>query len=331
MEPLKLKAAFQDYIWGGTRLREEFGKESDLERLAESWELSCHPAGPAVIMNSVNKGLTLKEYLEQDWAVRVGEGAARFSTFPVLIKLIDACQDLSVQVQPDDRYAREHEGGENGKTECWYIVDCEEGAALAYGFNRELTKEEFRASIQNGTLLDVVQLMPVNKGDVFFIEPGTLHAIGAGILIAEIQQNSNITYRVYDYDRVGLDGKPRELHIDKAVDVTKTWPAPPRRRRPLMQFEGYSADVIADCQFFTTTELPIAITTAKGFSHELSTSVPPRQEPKCEIGCPFNASLSSKNPMKFQVGSFSLILLIKQATSRPKPPAPKIAISFIFF
>ena len=257
MEPLKLKAAFQDYIWGGTRLREEFGKESDLERLAESWELSCHPAGPAVIMNSVNKGLTLKEYLEQDWAVRVGEGAARFSTFPVLIKLIDACQDLSVQVHPDDRYAREHEGGENGKTECWYIVDCEEGAALAYGFNRELTKEEFRASIQNGTLLDVVQLMPVNKGDVFFIEPGTLHAIGAGILIAEIQQNSNITYRVYDYDRVGLDGKPRELQIDKAVDVTKTWPAPPRRRRPLMQFEGYSADVIADCQFFTTTELRI--------------------------------------------------------------------------
>ena len=257
MEPLKLKAAFQDYIWGGTRLREEFGKESDLERLAESWELSCHPAGPAVIMNSVNKGLTLKEYLEQDWAVRVGEGAARFSTFPVLIKLIDACQDLSVQVHPDDRYAREHEGGENGKTECWYIVDCEEGAALAYGFNRELTKEEFRASIQNGTLLDVVQLMPVNKGDVFFIEPGTLHAIGAGILIAEIQQNSNITYRVYDYDRVGVDGKPRELHIDKAVDVTKTWPAPPRRRRPLMQFEGYSADVIADCQFFTTTELRI--------------------------------------------------------------------------
>lgn len=257
MEPLKLKAAFQDYIWGGTRLRDEFGKESDLERLAESWELSCHPAGPAVIMNSVNKGLTLKEYLEQDWAARVGEGAARFSTFPVLIKLIDACQDLSVQVHPDDRYAREHEGGENGKTECWYIVDCEEGAALAYGFNRELTKEEFRASIQNGTLLDVVQLMPVNKGDVFFIEPGTLHAIGAGILIAEIQQNSNITYRVYDYDRVGADGKPRELHIDKAVDVTKTWPAPPRRRRPLMQFEGYSADVIADCQFFTTTELHI--------------------------------------------------------------------------
>ena len=141
MEPLKLKPAIQDYIWGGTRLRDEFGKESDLERLAESWELSCHPAGQAVIMNSVNKGLTLKEYLEQDWIARVGEGSARFSTFPVLIKLIDADQDLSVQVHPDDRYAREHENGENGKTECWYIVDCEEGAALAYGLNRELTTQ----------------------------------------------------------------------------------------------------------------------------------------------------------------------------------------------
>lgn len=257
MEPLKLRPAFQDYIWGGTRLRDEFGKDCDFERVAESWELSCHPAGAAVIANSVSKGMTLKEYLEQDWAARVGEGAARFSTFPVLIKLIDACQDLSVQVHPDDAYARANENGENGKTECWYIVDCEEGAALAYGFNREMTKEGFRASIENGTLLDFVQLVPVHKGDVFFIEAGTLHAIGAGILIAEIQQNSNITYRVYDYDRVGADGKPRELHIDKAVDVTKTWAAPPRRKRPPQEFDGYSAAVIADCPYFTTTELQI--------------------------------------------------------------------------
>ena len=257
MEPLKLKAAFQNYIWGGTKLREEFGKNSDLERIAESWELSCHSSGLATVMNGVNKGITLKAYLEQDWAARVGEGAARFSAFPVLIKLIDACQDLSVQVHPDDAYAREHENGENGKTECWYIVDCEEGAALAYGFNRELTKEEFRASIQNGTLLDYVQLVPVHKGDVFFIEAGTLHAIGAGILIAEIQQSSNLTYRVYDYDRVDDNGFPRELHIDKAVDVTKTWPAPPRRRRPVTEFEGYSTAVIADCPSFTTTELRI--------------------------------------------------------------------------
>jgi len=257
MEPLKLKPAFQDYIWGGTRLRDEFGKDSDLERIAESWELSCHSAGRSTIANSISKGMTLQEYLDQDWAARVGEGAASFSAFPVLIKLIDAQQDLSVQVHPDDRYAKEHENGESGKTECWYIVDCEEGAALAYGFNRELTKEEFRAHIQDGTLLDYVRLVPVRKGDVFFIEAGTLHAIGAGILIAEIQQNSNITYRVYDYERVGADGKPRELHIDKAVDVTKTWSAPPRVKRPPQKMEGHESTLLADCPYFTTWELHI--------------------------------------------------------------------------
>lgn len=257
MEPLKLLPAFQDYIWGGTRLRDEFKKPCDYERVAESWELSCHPSGLATIVNSVNKGMSLKAYLEQDWANRVGEGAAKYSTFPVLIKLIDARQDLSVQVHPDDCYAHEHENGENGKTECWYIVDCEKGAALAYGFSRALTKEEFRAHIQDGTLLDYVRLVPVHKGDVFFIEAGTLHAIGAGILIAEIQQNSNVTYRVYDYDRVGADGKPRELHIDKAVDVTKTWVAPPNRKRPPVEQEGYSSTVIADCTYFTTWEIQV--------------------------------------------------------------------------
>ena len=254
MEPLKLKPAFQNYIWGGTRLRDEFGKESDLERIAESWELSCHPAGACKIVNGSCKGMTLKEYLEQDWAARVGTGAASFSSFPVLIKLIDACQDLSVQVHPDDRYAREHEGGENGKTECWYVVDCEEGAALAYGFSRELSREEFRAHILDGTLLDYVRLVPVHKGDVFFIEAGTLHAIGAGILMAEIQQNSNITYRIYDYERVDDEGKPRELHIEKAVDVTKTWAAPPRMKRPPVQQEGFSSVTIADCPYFSTVE-----------------------------------------------------------------------------
>lgn len=257
MEPLKLKPAFQDYLWGGTRLRDEFKKPCDFERIAESWELSCHPDGLAIIANGINKGMTLKDYLEQDWKNRAGEGVAASTSFPVLIKLIDACQDLSVQVHPDDHYARVHENGENGKTECWYIVDCEEGATLAYGFNRELTREEFRARIQDGSILDYVRLVPVHKGDVFFIEPGTLHAIGSGILIAEIQQSSNITYRVFDYNRVDKDGNPRQLHIDKAVDVTKTWAAPPRIKRPPVQMEGYTTNTIADCPYFTTKELNI--------------------------------------------------------------------------
>ena len=257
MEPLKLKPAFQDYIWGGDKLRTDFGKESTLDRIAESWELSCHPAGLSTISTSLYRGKTLQDYLEQDWAARVGEGAAKYSVFPVLIKLIDAQQDLSVQVHPDDRYAREHENGASGKTECWYVVDCEDGAALAYGFSRELTKEEFRTHIQDGTLLDYVRLVPVKKGDVFFIEAGTLHAIGAGVVIAEIQQNSNLTYRVYDYERVDDDGNPRELHIDKAVDVTKTWAAPPRMKRPPQQMDGFTSTLLADCPYFTTWELNI--------------------------------------------------------------------------
>ena len=257
MEPLKLSPAFKDYIWGGTRLRDELKKECDFDRIAESWELSCHPDGLCIISGTAKKGMTLKEYLEEDWITRVGQGAADLSSFPVLIKLIDANEDLSVQVHPDDRYAYEHENGENGKTECWYIVDCEEGAALAYGFNRELTQEEFRAHILDVTLLDYVRLVPVHKGDMFYIEAGTLHAIGAGILVAEIQESSNLTYRIYDYERVDKDGNPRELHIDKAVDVTKTWPAPPRMKRPPQQMDGYEITQIADCPHFTSWEVHV--------------------------------------------------------------------------
>ena len=227
MEPLKLKPAFQDYIWGGDKLRTDFGKESTLDRIAESWELSCHPAGLSTISTSLYRGKTLQDYLEQDWAARVGEGAAKYSVFPVLIKLIDAQQDLSVQVHPDDRYAREHENGASGKTECWYVVDCEDGAALAYGFSRELTKEEFRTHIQDGTLLDYVRLVPVKKGDVFFIEAGTLHAIGAGVVIAEIQQNSNLTYRVYDYERVDDDGNRQGGGCDEDMGCAAAHEASP--------------------------------------------------------------------------------------------------------
>ena len=144
-------------------------------------------------------------------------------SFPVLIKLIDAKDNLSIQVHPYDEYAQRVEH-EQGKTEAWYVIDCEEGAELIYGFKKEISSQEFEERIMNNTLLDVVNSVPVKKGDLFFIESGTLHAIGKGILLAEVQQNSNSTYRVYDYGRVGADGKPRELHIKKAVDVTSCTP-----------------------------------------------------------------------------------------------------------
>ena len=156
------------------------------------------------------------------WGKEVlGAKAAGFTYFPILIKLIDAKDRLSVQVHPDDEYALAHEG-EYGKTEMWYVVDCDEGAQLIYGFNQDISQGEFLERINNNNLSPVCNYVPVKKGDVFFIEAGTMHAIGKGILIAEVQQNSNTTYRVSDYGRLGADGKPRQLHIKQAIEVTKT-------------------------------------------------------------------------------------------------------------
>lgn len=256
MYPMKLIPPVKDYIWGGTKLREEFGKESELERLAESWELSCHKDGMSIIENGSFAGMTLKEFLDKN-PEAMGTNCKRFEYFPVLIKLIDACDNLSVQVHPDNEYAQRVEG-EYGKTEMWYIVDCDEGASLIYGFKDEISKEDFRKAIEENTLLDKVNTVPVKKGDVFFIKSGTLHAIGKGILIAEIQQNSNTTYRVYDYGRVGADGRPRELHIEKAIDVTELKPAPEQRVFPSVKLKGKSSGtvmtILADCDYFTAAK-----------------------------------------------------------------------------
>lgn len=220
MYPLLLKAPMKDYIWGGTKLKTDFGFETDKDVAAEAWLLSCHKDGMNTVLNGEHKGKTINEVLEIWGGKALGKNAADFSCFPILIKFIDAKQSLSVQVHPDDEYALTVEG-EYGKTEMWYIVDCEEGAELIYGFKSEISKEEFECRIRDNTLMEVCNSVPVEKGDVFFITAGTLHAIGAGILIAEVQQNSNSTYRVYDFGRLGVDGKPRELHIDKALEVTK--------------------------------------------------------------------------------------------------------------
>lgn len=216
---IKLKSVIKDYIWGGTRLRDEFGKSSDCERLAESWELSCHPDGLSVIDGGRFDGMTLDEFLRRD-PKAMTRNCADYKEFPILIKLIDARDNLSVQVHPDNDYARKVEG-DNGKTEMWYVLDCEPDSSIICGFKEKITKSQFRRSIEDNTFMEKLNVVPVKKGDVFLIEPGTLHAIGKGILIAEIQQSSNVTYRVYDYGRVGNDGKPRMLHIGKALDVTK--------------------------------------------------------------------------------------------------------------
>lgn len=250
--PMKLEAPLKDYLWGGTRLKDEYGKKTNLDKVAESWELACHKDGKSKIVNGEAAGLFLEDWLAgQDKSV-LGTNAASFSYFPLLIKLIDAKGDLSVQVHPDNDYAMRVEG-EYGKTEMWYIVDCEPGASLLYGFKEKISKEEFERRIADNTLLEVCNRVPVKKGDVFFIDSGTLHAIGKGILICEIQQNSNTTYRIYDYGRVGKDGKPRELHVKKAIDVTKLEP-PTKPTTALAKIDiipGLDMKLLAECEYFT--------------------------------------------------------------------------------
>lgn len=217
--PVKLSPTFKDYIWGGERLKKEFNKNSDMVPLAESWELSAHKDGQSVVACGEHAGLSLAEYIEKIGAEALGENCSKYDYFPLLIKLIDAKNDLSVQVHPCDSYALEHEG-EYGKTEMWYILDCDEGACLYYGFSRSVTHEEYANAIKEDRLCELLNKVKVKKGDVFFIPAGTVHAIGAGILICEIQQNSNTTYRVYDYGRRDKNGNTRPLHIEKALEVS---------------------------------------------------------------------------------------------------------------
>lgn len=245
MSVLKLKPSGKDYLWGGRRLIKEYNKESDKEVLAETWELSCHPDGPSTIVNGPYAGKTLQQYIDIKGKEVLGTNCRRFRDFPILIKFIDAKDNLSIQVHPDNRYALKNEG-QYGKTEMWYVMDAGANAFLYYGFKREVSMEELEQRIKNDTLLEVLHAVPVQKGDVLFIESGTIHAIGKDILIAEIQQNSNVTYRVYDYGRVGKDGKKRDLHIEKALAVTK--------RVPMVKDQS-SYPHIADCDYFTVDKL----------------------------------------------------------------------------
>ena len=248
---LKLNPIFKDYIWGGDKLKELYHKSSDLANIAESWELSTHKDGQCVIAEGEYTGETLSSYIKKKGKEVLGENCSTDEGLPILIKLIDAKDNLSVQVHPDDTYAVKNEG-DLGKTEMWYILEAEKDAQLIYGFKKDITKEDFKQYITDNTLTDVLNAVNVQKGDVFFINPGTMHAIGKGIMIAEIQQSSNVTYRVYDYGRVGADGKPRELHVEKAIEVTTLEKAEkPRVQYSFEDCEGYSKATLAACSYFT--------------------------------------------------------------------------------
>lgn len=212
MKIQKLYPVCKDYLWGGTKLKEKYGKVTDCDPCAESWELSFHKDGKTLI----GGGATLEDSVT---ALELGTNACDFSFFPVLIKFIDAQGDLSVQVHPSDDYALKNENS-FGKTEMWYIVEADEGAGLYLGFKRDVTREEYEQAIKENRLTELLNFYPVKAGECYFIPSGTIHAIGSGCLICEIQQNSNLTYRVYDYGRRDKNGNTRELHIDKALLVT---------------------------------------------------------------------------------------------------------------
>ena len=216
MEIIRLKPVFKSMIWGGNKLREEFSYTYDMDNAGECWGISAHPNGDCTVVGGAYDGMKLSELYEQHKELF---GDAGWDVFPLLTKIIDAKTDLSIQVHPDDAYAKLNENGSLGKTECWYILDAESDTTIVIGHNAT-SSEEVANMIHDRKWKDLIREIPVKKGDFFQINPGTVHAIKGGTLILETQQNSDITYRVYDYDRLS-DGKPRPLHIEKSIDVIK--------------------------------------------------------------------------------------------------------------
>ncbi len=218
--PLKFNPIYIEKIWGGNKLKTVLNKDIPNDRIGESWEISAVQDHISIVKNGKLAQNNIQELIEVFMGELVGDNIYfKYGIeFPVLVKFIDANQNLSVQVHPSDSFAK-HRHYAYGKTEMWYVIDAEPGAKVVMGFKEDMSKEKLLDALESKRLVDYLNFVEVNKGDVFFIPPGRVHALGKGILIAEIEQTSDITYRLYDWDRVGLDGKPRPLHIDLAIDV----------------------------------------------------------------------------------------------------------------
>ena len=249
--PFLLKPSGKDYLWGGSRLNDEFGKGIDLSPLAETWECSTHPDGDSFVQGGAWDGYTLARVLRErpDY---LGTRHAGTRELPILIKFIDAKRDLSVQVHPSDEYAAVHENGQRGKTEMWYVLDAAKDARIVYGLSRNCREEEIRTALESGSLMNYLNTVPARKDDLFFIQAGTIHAIGAGTLVAEIQENSNLTYRLYDYDRVDKNGKKRPLHVEKALKVANLRGGVDPRQpiRALRYSPGCARELLCRCRYF---------------------------------------------------------------------------------
>lgn len=255
--PLKMQPVFKDYLWGGERLKKEFGKQSDLPVVAESWELACHADGCSVVAAGEQQGKNLNELAVDDkngfWGAE-----CRGAAFPVLVKLIDAKQDLSIQVHPSD-WTAIGPLGEQGKAEMWYIVDAKPQAFIYYGFSQAVSESEFWRRAADGTICEVLNKVPVHKGDVFYILPGTIHAIGAGLLIAEIQQTSNTTFRVWDFERRDSNGQLRPLHLSRATSVVEYAPVVPQdcKANSRASFPDFEMVEMFACEYFRAFRIDV--------------------------------------------------------------------------
>ena len=247
MEPLFLQSVFQERIWGGTALKNTFNYDIPSNTTGEYWAISAHPNGPSIVKNGRFAGKTLIDL----W--REQRELFNYSTedvFPLLTKILDANADLSVQVHPDDSYAKEHENGELGKTECWYIIDCKEDADMIFGHSAK-TKEELKKQIEEANWSGLLQRVKIKPGDFFYVPSGTVHALCQGTLVLETQQSSDTTYRLYDYDRLDADGNKRELHLQKSIDVT-TVPHREALTQPVVEDkEAVTITTFIQSQFFS--------------------------------------------------------------------------------
>lgn len=260
--PFLLQPVGKDYLWGGSRLNDEYAKNIDLQPLAETWECSTHPDGISIVASGKFCGSLLTDVLKRhpEYLGRRHEGYSdKPGELPILVKLIDAKSDLSIQVHPDDTYAKQYENGQSGKTEMWYVLDADRETKLVYGLNRDADKETLRESILHGSIEKDLQKIRIRKGDVYYVEAGTIHAIGAGALIAEIQENSNLTYRLYDYKRLDKNGKMRELHIEQALQAAnlKGSEKPAQPMRLLRYHQGHASELLCRCKYFEVHRMMI--------------------------------------------------------------------------
>jgi len=257
-EPFFLKPAEKDYLWGGTRLKDDFSKETELDPLAETWECSTHPDGPSTVASGPFKGKALIDVLKENPDfIGTHPKLQSENGLPVLVKFIDAKNDLSVQVHPDDEYAKINENGSYGKSEMWYVVEAAKDAKLIYGFRTDIDKKTVIKALEEERLEHYLLSIPVNKGDVFFIPAGQVHAILSGCLIAEVQESSNLTYRLYDYNRIDKNGNKRELHIEKALDVINLkGSSKPEQPMHVFRFrEGVMIEKLYECKYFNVEKV----------------------------------------------------------------------------